>query len=298
MPNQPDSYAEYAAYSFISRHQNLSHDLPSGVLFNKFMTLLDNELKDIKGVDMHLPHCWYRWGDEVVRYNMPYVTWNHDFSSKTTVSYTGRIPKIKHRNDVVRFTDTFVDDFIERYSGVEGVELAIDEVYSRAPFRFQNDFRQLRENLKPSQRNPAIINHVEIVRNLYDAAMSVYPSDDFKHIEYQTIQFKTIFSKALENGVSIDRLQQISETFWFFFCYHLRLNPRCHFNVTKETLDIWESALPDALDDYEEKMQNYAYYLYRGKSDDPVASKLIDDRRNRLETIESLIRAMDCGDER
>ena len=86
----------------------------------------------------------------------------------------------------------------------------------------------------------------------------------------------------------------MSETFWFYFCYHLRLHRDCHANVPGSTLDIWESILPEALDIYQEKIQNYAYYLFPDGSDDPVINRLLMDRKKRFNDLNALLAAMDC----
>lgn len=141
-----------ASYAFIERYSRTQSHPPSGVLYNKYMTLLNRELMDKLGVDIRLPHCWYRWGDEVVRHDMPYLRWDHGDPRKTYVSYSGECPIQESKDEIVCFSESFADSFIWRYSGDEGVDLAIDEIYSEAPFAFQNDYRRLRENLKIAQK--------------------------------------------------------------------------------------------------------------------------------------------------
>lgn len=49
-----------------------------GMTFNRFMTQLNYSLQSEKNTDIRLPHCWYRWGDEVVRDHLgSYTKWNH-----------------------------------------------------------------------------------------------------------------------------------------------------------------------------------------------------------------------------
>lgn len=292
--DRPIDYVKYASYIFISQYRSTCGSNPSGVMYNKFMILLNRELRDKLGKDIRLPHCWYRWGDEVVRYNMPYLEWNHDDPHKTIVQFYGQIHNPSSRDEVLNHTRLFAKEFISRYTGTEGVDLAIDEVYSKAPFRFQNDFRTLRDNLKLAQKNITVSNHLDMVRDLYQTAMTNYPLRSFPSTELEVTQFDRLFTKALDEGLSVDRLQQMSETFWFYFCYHLRLHKNCHANVLKSTLDIWESILPEALDIYEEKIQNYAYYLFPDGSDDPIINRLLMDRKKRFEDMNALLAEMDC----
>ena len=86
------------------------------------------------------------------------------------------------------------------------------------------------------------------------------------------------------------------EMFRFYFCYHLRLHGDCHENMSAETLRIRREALPEAGEVYEEKMQNYAYYLFPDGSDDPVINGLLGDRRGRLDELGSIMAEMGCGE--
>ena len=59
--HMPD-YARYACQVFIGGHEGSVGCSPTGVMFNKFMTLLYRDIRKTLGVDISLPHCWYRWG--------------------------------------------------------------------------------------------------------------------------------------------------------------------------------------------------------------------------------------------
>ncbi len=285
-------YVKYASYTFIREYSRSESEGPTGVLFNKFMTLLNVHLKDTLGKNIGLQHCWYRWGDEVVRYSMPYLVWNHDDPRRTTVSFTDAVPEIG-RDAVRSIIDDYVGTFIDTYSGPEGAEMAIDDLYSNAPFEFQNEFRKLRENLRIAKDSFDFDTRIGMTRSLYEQAMRSFPSESFPDLRLQRVQFERVFSEALDRRMSADRLQQISETFWFYFCYHLRLHRRCHENVTKETLDVWRSVLPDAFEEYEESMQSYAHYLFPEGSDDAVVSDLLAERDRRLDRIDRLMAAME-----
>lgn len=279
-----------ASYAFIEGYSRTQSHPPSGVLYNKYMTLLNRELMDNLGVDIRLPHCWYRWGDEVVRHDMPYLRWDHGDPCKTYISYSGECPIPESKDEIVCFSESFADSFIRRYSGDEGVDLAIDEIYSEAPFAFQNDYRRLRENLKIAQKGAAMENYYDLVRSLYEKAMESFPSESFPDMDVPPSQFKAVFPIALDERITIDRLQMISETFWFHFCYHLRLHEGCHANVPESTLSAWRQAIPRAFEDYECAMQNYAYYLTGGESENPVIIQLMADRQVRLDELEILMR--------
>ena len=205
-------WATHGAPTVLNAHP---HTCNCGNLVIVHNGIIENyqELKDKLGTDMRLPHCWYRWGDEVVRYNMPYLTWNHDDPHQTTVMFSGSTLIPVDQDEIIRYTGSYADVFIARYGGNGGVDLAIEEVYSGAPFEFQNDYRALRENLKEVKSNFPISNYVEFVRGLYNKAMSGYPITSFQSTKVQVEQFRKVFEKAMDEGLSVNRLQQISEAF-------------------------------------------------------------------------------------
>lgn len=53
-----------ASYLVIEEHRRLTGQYPSGLYFNKAMCLLYRNLKKAN-LNLELPHCWYRYGDEV-----------------------------------------------------------------------------------------------------------------------------------------------------------------------------------------------------------------------------------------
>ena len=285
-------YVEKIAYVFISKYRAKNGELPYGVLFNKFMTLVYRRIRDSLGKDIGLSHCWYRWGDEVVRYDMPFISWNHESQGVTRVSYSGHLSYLPHDDDIIVFADRAAEEFISRYHGREGMEEVVDEVYSNAPFQFQNEFRKLRENLKIAKRGIPISNHIPFVRQLFDEAMKSFPYKEFPGMEDKIRGFESIFNRALNRGLSVDRLQDISEDFWFMFCYRLRLHPRCHENVSRETLEIWMEMIPDSEEDYSAELERYAGYLFDEDESDPIIADLHERGKRRLEEIEELLEGM------
>lgn len=293
--HMPD-YVAYACRVFIEGHEGSVGCSPSGVMFNKFMTLLYRDVRRTLGVDIRLPHCWYRWGDEVVRHGMPYLSWNYDSPGVTRVMFTGDAAEFPDDDRVKRYIGSYVSRFIHAYSGPEGVEMAVDDVYSEAPFEFQNRFRMLRENLRISKGNLVAVNQTEVVRSLYENAMRAFPHSEFPLLKDRVSEFTAVFEAALDNAVPMVKLQEISEIFWFWFCYHLRFHPRCHENVSGLTLEIWRDSLPYEDRNFDIKMENYAHRVCDGGSDDPVISEMLVRRNERVRTIRSLLRDMSSGE--
>ena len=279
-------YIKISSYVFLKKYKEKTGTDSSGVLFNKYMTLLNRELLS-RGTDIHLPHCWYRWGDEVVRYNMPYINWNHEEISTTTVSFSDKRPRINANDAIVRIASDFADEFISKYSGSYEWEEAVDEVYSDAPFKFQNDFRKLRESLKISRKNNPLRNYHGYIDGLFKDAVASFPPD-FGFLNPQFEEFKATFSLALSKNATPDELFEISETFWFFFCYHLRLNSRCHENVSQSTLEVWREVLPEEEDKYAMFVQNQAAAYYSKATKNPIIDDLMQKRQARLDESRTL----------
>ena len=227
---------------FIQEYSKSMGKNPTGILFSKYMVLLNRRLLS-EGTDIHLPHCWYRWGDEVVRYSMPYLEWEHG-TDKTYVSFREKdAPKIDPDDKVIKTARSYAKKFIKEYSGRYGHENVVDETYSEAPYQFQNDYRKLRESLKLSRINNPYSNFDDYVLKLLEDVKTSYPAE-FRKIRPQFDMFTAVFEMALGNKASIEDLFYLSESFWFYFCYFLRLDKRCHSNVSAETLEAWRSILP------------------------------------------------------
>lgn len=277
-----------ASFIFLDEYRSKNHDDPSGIVYNKFMTLLNSELKKDK-IDIRLPHCWYRWGDEVVRYHMPYLYWNHDDPRYTTVLWKGKTPRYNVNDPTVSEIKSFSGKFIDLYSGPEGAEMAIDKVYEKAPFKFQNEYRKIRESLKITKSKIPPDNYIgSVLMPLFENAMRVFPKE-FSSVKGTKEDFEEVFKMAAERGGTIQELFEMAEDFWFFFCYHLRLNKKCHENVPISTLDIWEEMISWETEMYERGLQNNVREFYDGCPENPVADRLLENWKKDTDEFERLL---------
>lgn len=272
--NSPD-YVKISSKIFLDKFEEANQFKPSGVLFNKYMTLLYRRLK-ADGDDIKLPHCWYRWGDEVVRSRMPYLEWDHEYAAYTQVSWRGRMfEEYDSSNPIIAEASKYADEFIDIYSGEEGAELAIDEVYDKAPFPFQNDYRQLRESLKQLSNNSTCFEKttLNVISPLFEKAMRTFPSE-FRKINYEKECFTETFSVMIDSNANIRDFFNITEEFWFFFCYYLRLNNKCHENIPNYTIKIWEEKIPEETELFHQRLQNYVHKYYKTGQNKPYVEKL------------------------
>jgi len=284
-------YVKISACIFLHDYRTKNGDEASGVLFNKFMTLLHRRFKN-EGFDMKLPHCWYRWGDEVVRHHMPYLDWNHDYAAYTKVSWKGAYPEYDTGDPTVLKISQYSNEFISKYSGPEGAEMAIDEVYEEAPFEFQNEYRKLRESLKTYKREGSFIsNYRKLIGDLFKSAMDKFPNKEFRSITEERKDFEEVFHFSLREGADPSQLFRQAEDFWFFFCYHLRLNEKCHENVPRTSLDVWEEKIPWETDLFNRKLQdNVNTFSQKSKSKrSPTIERLSEEWTERNRNFESLL---------
>ena len=270
---------------FLEKHRERTGTDSSGALYNRYMTLLNRDLLS-GGVDMHLPHCWYRWGDEVAVSCLPFIDWDRDDPSCTSVRYTDRSPRIDSKDPNVRFASDYADAFIGKYAETCGQE-AIGEVYSDAPFAFQNDFRKLREAVGISRENVPVEDCHSGIKELFETAVASFPPN-FGSLSQRFEEFTSTFRLAMSNDAEPDELYEISETFWLFFCYHLRLNGRCHENVPQSTLEAWKEILPNEEEKYHMFVQNQAARYCRKAGSDWVIDRLMQERDRRLKESDDL----------
>lgn len=287
MGRKNGKYVSIASFIFLKKYKQKHKTDSTGVIFNKFLTLLHRQLKN-ENMDIALPHCWYRWGDEVVKYYFPYIGWTHDDLDKTKVTFEAEAPDIDENDETVIRINEFAEEFLEKYDNTqEGVEKAIDEVYSEAPFEFQNKFRKLREGLKISKKHVGYSNFDSYVLDLFNDAMESFPKE-FSSMKREKTEFQEVFRNSVANKVSRKNLFDLTELFWFYFCYHLRVNKKCHENVDGSTIRIWKNTISDEMDHFEISLQNYAFLLCKN-SDNTTIKNILKERKNRLENLDELL---------
>ncbi len=272
-----------ASYVFINKHKEATGEFPRGVIYNKFMTLFyrDNE----QGKLMNLPHCWYRGGDEVVRYHLKGLQWDHEEAGLTTVKWCGNPPRYSSLEPFVISAEKYADEFISKYSVDRGHELAIDDVYSEAPFDFLNDYRKLREALKTISyvsENP----HKNVFLPLFETAIKSFPTE-FSRIGSTVDTLSKIFHLAIDSAAPLNVLKDIVEDFWFWFCYHLRIE--CNENVPRSTIEVWKEKIPWEDEMYDRNLQDTAFELTEGDSDDPFLTKILEERLTRMEKLDEVL---------
>ena len=258
----PTPETTQAAYYVISSLSRASRNRLHGVLFNKGMCLLNYRLR-ARGIDIKLPHCWYKHGDIVVEHWMPRnVQWPRPNEEQTYVYWQGPPPNPltsqETEKEIVAMADALRSEFTEDERGIERI---VEEVYRYAPFSFQDRFRRLFILLR-SWRTPdvpvedfvskTVVPHFrELIRSFQGA--------DFPDLVLDLHKYAFVSERLLEKREGVRYiLEGLSEDFWLHFCKGLRLHPKAHENVPEPTLEIWEEEKRASYDLFRAKLKYWA----------------------------------------
>jgi len=230
----------YSAFLVITNHIKKTGEEPSGLYFNKVMSLLHFKSKQ-KGTDIQLPHCWYRYGDEVVRYLMPTsIGWNHEEPPTTKVHWKGDVPYFNLEDG--EYLKSEVELLTDQYVGKEGIKKAVDEVYAHAPFQFQRDFKDCRDEFFSINHRQIDIEYYgeTVLLPLIERACASFPTEEFPEVTPHILAFKEAMKYVLSSSRPNYQMgHKFCIEFWEWFCYYLRLHDSAHENVSRETLLVW-----------------------------------------------------------
>lgn len=240
---EPTSSLGIASYLIISKYVEVNNRAPSGLYFNKLMSLLHRNMKEA-GVDLRLPHFWYRYGDEVVRSLLPSeIEWNHEDAPRTYVKWKKDPPVSVVDTDFLAMLRNHVDDLTDNYAGPGGLEEAVRAVYENAPFEFQRRYKDCRDGLHWIMRSRIEWKEVgdSLLMPRIKSACESFPVNEFPQVAESLPIFKATMDHTLSrSSPDLHLASELVEEFWFWFCYHLRLHPKGHENVPRESIDIWE----------------------------------------------------------
>ena len=241
-----DTDLKFAAYYVIKQFRLKTGDDPTGLYFNKAMSIINSKMKE-DGYNLRLPHCWYRWGDEVVRYCMPFeLGWSHEDPPFTKVTWEGEVPYGMIDVKVQDRVKTLATELAERYSSEEISEM-VEQVYRNAPFEFQRRYKSVRDSFLSIQRTEFKVenfNKRKLIPQLVEAIESFPDDKEFDEVKAHLPAFQRLMTYVLTtDDVNYPLANEISEEFWFWFCYFLRLHPSCHENVGIDALAIWTERL-------------------------------------------------------
>ena len=243
-----------ACYRTIEKHVELTGEPPTGLFFNKILSVLNKEL-EAENTPLGLPHAWYRWGDEVVRILMPSaLEWVHEDPPRTVVTWGRDPPELPTGVPGYDRLLSRVDSLVTEYSPRGRIEDLVNYVYSYAPFPFQDAYRRLRNVLLDLKGSEVPLDWLTTTLLLppLKAAMEVFPYGDFPEFGNRPQPFERVMEALIRADVEGFRFaRELSEAFWFAFCYHLRLHPRARQNVPESTVDHWRMTVETQMVHYD-----------------------------------------------
>jgi hypothetical protein len=279
----------FAAYLVIDRYKRKYGSPPRGVYFNKIMSLLYRKAKS-EGFDIKLPHCWYRYGDEVVKYLMPHnIQWNHEDAYQTFVSWQGFEPEDMSDSRLTKRLKLLVDELVDKYSE-KNVNEAIEEVYSYAPFEFQRAYRKCKDSILDQMRTQVNWKNYakDVVWPCFDSACASFPKTEFPEVADALPVFRRLMEQVLVEDASYPDYvlsKELLEEFWEWFCYFLRVHPSAYENVPRETIEFWRERLDWETERYSRILGDHVVQAAsrdRSLSEDPLLGPVVDSRLKRV----------------
>ena len=284
--NEHDPGVAYASYYFIERCKTESETTPSGLYFNKALSFINTEMKRRKQ-NIKVPHCWYRWGDEVVRYFMPVeLAWSHEEAGYTKVDWIGHPPKVEEsKADLIKI---LIDEFLYKYpmKNKDWYEELLADHYDTAPFEFQKTFKVCRDilfdRIKSNTNNE--VKGGDVLQTLFENAFKSFPNDKlFSPVKAFIPTFLKLIAYPLSGSrQDMSIVNDLSEEFWYWFAYFLRVHPSAHENVDQETIAYWRSLLVLETSHFYRNFDDYVYRLSLKypeiAMDDLLAPRVIETR--------------------
>lgn len=284
------------AFLVVQRHKDKCGEYPTGFHFNKYMSALHRETGG-ETSPLRLPHCWYRWGDQVAIQQMPTsLRWDHSEPPAASVRWEGRPPEIPADDPLMQKLEARIEELTGEYAApaddfAKSTKLRslIDFVYAYAPFPFQNEYRQLREAFVDMRGSMIPVDEIDqaILMPTLDRAFRVFPEAEFPRFRHQVAPARSVIELLVEQGKpGVTLANEASEAFWFAFCYHLRLHPKAHQNLSPQLLRQWESTLADRMDAYEAAVRSIlaeAAETIPSFKSDSRARELVDNANKQIE---------------
>ncbi len=130
---------------------------------------------------------------------------------------------------------------------MDNIERIVSEVYSFAPFDFQRSFRKIRKSLGFTNEIDICFENIHLENIIKQKEIA---ESDFKNVGYNIPLMQSsyqLWSESFdyivnESKVDYESLIRINESFWFHFCYYLRLKQ--NENVPADVIEHWKSLLP------------------------------------------------------
>jgi hypothetical protein len=229
-------------YETISQWEHRNEVPLSSLFFHKISTLTRFRLEQ-QGLPVPLPYAWYLFG--TAAQDLPHLIqfFPDPESEQTKVEWRGPSPELFRGDrsaDLIRST---IDSILDEYPPDKG-ELAVDEVYTHAPFEFQRKFRRVRMAAGLTGVGSAEAAGLNVAGGLWGLTLDAF--DEFPYARFPTLASSVaVVREAVNVGINVNLEQrrrlavEAIEGFWTVFCAHLRLDHEGSKDVSQETIQSW-----------------------------------------------------------
>jgi len=180
--------------------------------------------------------------------------WIHEDPPKTTVTWEGDTVEVPSDAPIYTRISRRLDLLVEGYAVPGKLDELVDYVYSYAPFPFQDAYRRVRNMFIDLQGTEIPVEAISysVLAPVIVRALKVFPHADFQVLSDKARAFERIIMALLQAETKgLELARELSEAFWFTFCYFLRLHPKAHQNIPDATLDYWLGSLDVQVTHYE-----------------------------------------------
>lgn len=229
-------------YETVHQWEELHSEPLRSLHFHKIVTLTKFRL-DSRGIRLPVPYAWFTFGTTAA--DLPHVIqfYPDARAEETNVSWRGETPELYSGDksaDAIRAT---IRELIHAYPPTLG-ERAVDEVYSHAPFEFQNRFRRVRIAFGVTGAGSEEQDSINVAGGLWSLvldAFDAFPFDRFAQLSELVYPVREVVKLTISANLEQNRklATEVLEGFWSTFAAYLRLDPEGHSNVSPTTVQRW-----------------------------------------------------------
>lgn len=255
------SSLDYACWKVISKYRDPRTEKVDGFRFNKMMSLLNTKLLD-GGKDIHLPRCWYLYGEQLVSAELPSsvrLDGQSDAEAKTTVTWAGEAPERPAAKDK-RKIDSTVDYLYSRFPPTGSIHDAVAEVYSHAPYEFQRAYAAFRSDfsLRSQVDMDGSLRAKLFYPTEFEKALRLFPADDIPELRVPAKKVELVGKALLKAHPGENKtVVKMAIAFWEVFCKILRTKRGVGYHyVSVERVAHWREVAEDAVAMYLKELQS------------------------------------------
>lgn len=252
---------DYSAYTLIKSFEGYGKKFR----FNKFMYLLNKELQK-EGIELNLPYYWYNYG-VVIHNNNYFLNLNGYEINEDSISPTIKTVIVDKITKLIK---------MYKYKSTGEIN---DCLYKKAPFKFQEDFKDLIKIIKDWENNSNTISEDEY-QKIYILLQNIsldFPEGEFKELYPLFLEWENYLSNLIKTDYSKQDIHSFVFKFWFTFTK--KLQTMTSENIDAETINNWKKEYKTKFNDLEEYLFDFSFKYF---SDYPESS--LDD----LKSLEEL----------